>query len=110
VDLPAAVTLTPPQVTATAISSSVVQLAWNSITGAQGYRIYWWNGFRAVYLGSVGAATTSVRIGNLPAGTINQFLVEAYNGSAFADSDWVSATSTSSARKTNAASSLGRLA
>ena len=84
------------------VSSTVAQLSWNSVVGAQGYRIYWWNGFRVIYLGSVGAAATSVRITNLAPGSTSQFLVEAYGGGMVADSTWVSVTTpTSTARSSN---------
>jgi hypothetical protein len=62
------------------------------VTGAQGYRIYLWNGFRVVYLGAVGSSTTSVQITGLIPGSTSQFLVEAFGGGMVADSAWVSVT------------------
>jgi fibronectin type III domain protein len=85
-------TLLAPIVNAVAISTTRARLTWGAITGAQGYRIYWWNGFRAVLLGTVGAGTTSVQITGLKPGSRNQFLVEAYGGGQVADSAWVSVT------------------
>ncbi len=90
VALPAPTTLAAPQVTAVALSTTRALLSWNLVSGAQGYRIYWWNGYRAVLLGTVGAGTKSVQISGLAAGSMNQFLVEAYGGGNVADSTWVS--------------------
>jgi subtilase family serine protease len=90
VALPAPSTLASPQLTAVALSSTRALLSWNLVTGAQGYRIYWWNGYRAVFLGTVGAGTKSVQISGLTPSTTNQFLVEAYGGGSVADSAWVS--------------------
>jgi len=102
--MPQQQTLAPPQVTAVALSATTVQLSWNQVAGASGYRIYWWNGWRAVYLGTVGSSTTSVQISGLSAGRTAQFLVEAYGGGMVADSAWVSVTTPASARSTRAAS------
>jgi len=88
VTMPAKPTLAAPQVTATVISSSSVQLSWGAVAGAQGFNIYWWNGFRAVLIGTVGGSSRSVQVTGLPGG-VNQFVVEAFSGSVVADSAWV---------------------
>jgi fibronectin type III domain protein len=85
-------TLAAPQLTVTAISSTRALLKWTAVSGAEGYRIYRWNGVRAVLLGTVGATATSARVSRLRPGSTNQFLVEAYAGSQVADSSWVSIT------------------
>lgn len=90
VTMPAAQTLTSPQVTATVLSPTSAQLSWGTVSGAQGYRVYWWNGFRAVLLGTFGASTTSVQITGLLRGSTSQFLVEAFGGGMVADSAWIS--------------------
>ena len=95
VTLPAQQKLAAPQVTAVALSSSSVKLSWGSVAGALGYRIYWWNGYQAVYLGTAGASSTSVSITGLASGTTQYFLVEAFNNTAVADSNWVSARTSS---------------
>jgi hypothetical protein len=87
-----------PQVTITALNSSTVALAWGSVSGAQGYRIYWWNGTQAVLLGTVGSSTTSVRVSGLTGGMTARFMVEAFNGSAVADSAWATITTPTRAR------------
>lgn len=92
VTMPASNQLAAPQVTATALSSTSALLSWNSVSGAQGYSVYWWNGSRAVLLGSVGPSTTAVQITGLNPGTTSYFLVEAYNRTQVADSQWVAVT------------------
>ncbi|HLJ09983.1 MAG TPA: fibronectin type III domain-containing protein [Planctomycetaceae bacterium] len=82
--------LTAPQVSAAALSSTTVSLTWNSVAGAQGYRIYWWNGYQSVLLGTVGSSTTAAQISGLSPGMRSYFLVEAFSGSSVADSSWVS--------------------
>jgi hypothetical protein len=102
VTLPTPQQLSAPQVKAVATSNSTVNLSWNAVTGAQGYRVYLWNGWRAVWLGTVDASTTSVDVVGLRPGSRPQFLVEAFNATSWADSAWVSitlpTTSTASAR------------
>jgi hypothetical protein len=84
--------LTPPKVTATAISSTTVVLSWNQVAGTQGYRIYYFNGNRPVLLGTVNAMTTSVQIINLRPNSTARFIVEAFSNTQVADSAVVSVT------------------
>jgi hypothetical protein len=86
---PSATTLTAPQVIGTAASSTSVSLSWNAVTGAQGYRIYWWNGFRAVLIGTVAASTTRVTVVGVLPGSTSQLLVQAFAGNAIANSQWI---------------------
>jgi len=81
--------LTAPPLTGYATSSTTAHLSWNAVTGASGYRLYMWNGYTAVLLGTFNSATTSVNVTNLTPGTISQFLVEAYNTTSVADSNWL---------------------
>jgi hypothetical protein len=90
VTLPGA--LAAPHVAAVATSSTTAVLSWNAVSGAQGYRIYIWNGYQAVLLGTFNSATTSVQVTNLTPGTTAQFVVEAYNNTSVADSSWISVT------------------
>jgi len=92
ITMPAQSSLTAPQLTAATLSPTSAQLSWNAITGAEGYRIYLWNGFRVIYLGTVGAGATSVQITGLRPGSTPQFLVEAFGSGMVADSDWISVT------------------
>jgi hypothetical protein len=87
---PAQTILTAPQVTGVAASPTSVQLSWGAVAGARGYSIYWWNGFRAVLIGTVAANVTSVRLTGVAPGSTSQLLVEAFAGNAFADSAWIS--------------------
>lgn len=99
--------VTVPQLTATAASSTSVVLKWNLESQAQGYRIYWSNGYQSVFLGSVGAATNSVTITGLAPGSGSYFLVEAFNASSYADSAWVPVTTPYFTVSGNAAQDLG---
>ena len=88
-------TLTAPQVTTTVLSSTSALLSWNTVSGAQGYRIYWLNGNQQVLLGTVGSSATGVQIVGLTPGSTAKFMVEAFNGITIADSVWVSVTTPS---------------
>jgi hypothetical protein len=93
VTMPAAAVLAAPtNVTATATSSTTGLLSWTASAGAQGYTIYWQNGNQLVDLGSVGANTTSVSLQGLPAGSTNDFVIVAFNGSRTAASSEVALT------------------
>lgn len=96
--MPSQQQLAVPQVTATALSSTSVQLSWGSVAGAAGFNIYWWNGFQAVLIGTLAGSATSARVTGLAPGTLNQFVVEAFSGSVFADSAWVAAITPYSTR------------
>lgn len=87
--------LAAPQVTATALSTSAISLSWTTSSSATGYRIYYWNGSRAVLLGTVSSSTSSVRVTGLSAATKYQFVVQAYSATDYANSAWVSATTKS---------------
>lgn len=84
--------LTAPTATSTALSATQVSLSWNSVAGAEGYRIFMWDGARSVLLGTVGASTTSVRVSNLTGGSTVSFLIQAYQGVTVADSNWTTVT------------------
>ncbi len=93
VTLPAGSTLAAPQnFTVTAASSTVANLSWSASTGATGYSVYWWNGSQAVDIGNVSAATTSVSVSGLSAGSTEKFYISAYNASSSASTSWVSVT------------------
>ena len=92
--------LTAPVVTATATSSTAGKLSWTASTGATGYEIYYLNGGQAVPLGSVGSSTTSVTISGMAAGTTYEFLVQAYNRTTTANSQWTALTTLGSSTST----------
>lgn len=86
---PAQVTVTAPQVSAHAASSTSVVLSWNAESQATGYNIYWSNGYQVQFLGTVSGSSSSVTITGLRPGSGSYFLVEAFNNTSRADSQWV---------------------
>lgn len=84
--------LTAPNLTASAVSTTVAQLDWNSVSGAQGYNVYWVNGGQNVLLGTVSASATSVQVTGLTPGATASFVVEAFNSTSVADSSVASVT------------------
>jgi hypothetical protein len=84
--------LTAPTVTASAVSTTVAQLSWNAINGAQGYNVYQVISGQNVLLGTVSAATTAVQVTGLTPGATESFVVEAFNSTSVADSSVASVT------------------
>ncbi|HQU47072.1 MAG TPA: hypothetical protein PK867_29985, partial [Pirellulales bacterium] len=84
--------LTAPNVTATAVSSTVAQLSWNAVSGAQGYNIYQVVNGQNMLVNSVSSSATSVDVGGQTPGATESFVVEAYNSTSVADSSVVSVT------------------
>jgi hypothetical protein len=89
VTLPASQFVTAPQLTAVALSTTSVELSWNFEPQATGYNVYWSNGFRTVFLGTVSSSTTSVTVTGLQPGSNSYFLVQAFNNVSHANSQWV---------------------
>lgn len=83
----ASVTLNKPSLAAPVVSIqavggnlSVVQLNWNAVSGAKGYRVYYLNSRgQKVLLSSLDASKLTSKISGLPAHT--SFIVEAFSGS-----------------------------
>ena len=88
-------TVSAPQVTAQALSATSVQLTWNADPAAQGFSVFWSNGYQLIYLGTVSGSTTSVTINGLRPGSHSYFLVEAFNSVSRANSQWVEVTTPS---------------
>jgi subtilase family serine protease len=82
----------PTNVTAKATSTTTGTISWTASTNATGYRIYYWNGFSSVLLGTVSSSTTSVTISGMSPGASYQFSVVAYNSTSTAASNWVTLT------------------
>lgn len=82
----------PQNVTLVALSPTTAQLSWSSVTGAQGYRVFYVHGSQTTLLGSVGATTTSTQISGITPGSTVSFKVEAYNATSVADSAIVTVT------------------
>ena len=87
-----AATLTAPNVTAVATSSTTGTLSWTASAGATGYEIVYWNGRQSVLLGTAGASTTSVTVSGMNPGSTYYFAVIAYNSTTNAASAWASLT------------------
>lgn len=71
-----------------------VTLTWRFATGTRGYRIYGWDGARAVLLGSVGATSNAYTARNLTPGSSYYFYVQSFNPTNTASTDWVTASTT----------------
>ncbi|HEV7221930.1 MAG TPA: fibronectin type III domain-containing protein [Pirellulales bacterium] len=80
--------VTAPQVTAQAASPTSVALSWGAEPQAAGYNIYWSNGYRIVFLGTVDSSTSSLTVTGLHPGSSSFFVVEAFNDVSVADSRW----------------------
>ncbi|HEV3416751.1 MAG TPA: fibronectin type III domain-containing protein [Pirellulales bacterium] len=87
---PAATVTAPTGVHATATSSTVAQVSWNSVAGATGYVVFEWNGFTGVQVASLGSGTTSVSVSGQSPGATEYFYVSAYNATSSASSGWAS--------------------
>ncbi len=81
--------LASPVLVAVPVSSTSAWLGWNAVSGAAGYRIYYWEGAKAVLIGTVSNATTSVLVSGLSRGLSTKLLVESFSGVVYADSNWV---------------------
>jgi subtilase family serine protease len=91
--MPSAAALSAPaNLVASATSATTGSLSWSPSAGATGYLIYYWNGFQAVDVGSVGASRTSVTIQGLTAGSTTYFAVVAYNSTSAVASSWLALT------------------
>lgn len=85
-----AVTTPPAQVTVqgSAISSTEIQITWNDVGNEDGYRVWQWNGSWQV-IATVGRNTTSHIVRGLQASATNYFVVESFNTSGQAFSQYV---------------------
>jgi hypothetical protein len=70
----------------------VVNLAWNAVAQAQGYRVYQVIGTQSILLATLGGSATTYQVTGLTPGSTVSFYVEAYNGTVTADSAPVSTT------------------
>ncbi len=80
-----------PTISATPVSSSQVNLSWNSITGATGYLINEWRSGNLQQIINVAAPSSGYSVTGLFADTTYTFQVESYNASGYAWSNTVSA-------------------
>jgi hypothetical protein len=87
----------PGPLVATAVTSTQLDLSWAAATGADGYRLYSWDGSSWQLFASLGANVTKTPVTGLTAGTTYYFLVEAYNAVGSTDADWIQVTTLASA-------------
>jgi hypothetical protein len=84
--------LSAPTLTASAVSPTVAQLSWTSVSGAQDYRVFEVVNGQNVLLGTVSSSTTAVDVTGLTPGTTDSFEVQAFNSTSAANSSVVSVT------------------
>jgi len=72
-------TLGTPMLTAVATSAGSAQLTWSSVSGADGYIVYYVSGGQWYILGVVDASTTSVQVIGLSPNSTYQFAIGAFN-------------------------------
>jgi hypothetical protein len=78
-----------------------VLLTWTPVSAALGYNVYWSDGFDRYYLGSVAAGVTRTQVVGLSRWSFYEFQVEAYRGTAVADSNWVWVTTSATRHQTS---------
>ena len=83
-------TLTAPVVTGTALSANEIQLNWNRVEGAAGYRIYRVIGDQRISLGTVDGRLTSINIIGIQSGSTSTWVVQAFNANQTSNSNSVS--------------------
>jgi hypothetical protein len=69
----------PRGLTATAVSSSVINLSWNSVSGATGYKVYQGTSSSGTFNLATSTLNTSIVNNELPANTTVYYKVTAYN-------------------------------
>jgi hypothetical protein len=77
------------------VTTSQVNLAWNNAAGALGYRVFGWDGARAVLLGTTTPTVPAFTVSNLSPGITYWFYVQAFNNTNSATTGWISARTTS---------------
>ncbi|MFO0863079.1 MAG: fibronectin type III domain-containing protein [Gemmataceae bacterium] len=85
----------PGPLTATAASSTAVNLSWKDSAGEQGYNLYKWNGSGWSNLISMAANVTSYQVTGLTANTTYYFLVGAVNGAGTTYADYATVKTSS---------------
>ncbi|HZZ77626.1 MAG TPA: fibronectin type III domain-containing protein [Gemmataceae bacterium] len=72
-----------------------VNLAWTNGTGVTGYRIFMWDGTKAVQIGTTTPSVPAFTATGLTPGTTYYFYVQAFNATNSVSTDWVTATTSS---------------
>lgn len=81
-----------PSLSASAASSSLINLTWNDVANEDGYRILRWNGGSWTQIATVGSGSSSFAASGLEGGTSYTFMVVAYNAAGSAESNMATAT------------------
>jgi hypothetical protein len=74
------------------VTQSQVNIGWTNGTGIVGYRIFMWDGAKAVQVGTTTTSVPAFTASGLTAGTTYYFYVQAYNATNVVSTDWISAT------------------
>jgi hypothetical protein len=85
----------PTNVHITGITQTMMTLQWTNATGATGYRIYSWDGARAIQIGTATPDVPAFVVKDLSPGVFYYFYVQAFNNTNAANSDWASAATLS---------------
>lgn len=80
----------PASLTATALSSTQVKLTWTNVVGEFGFRVFRWDGTKAVLVSQLAKDTTTFTVSNLLPTQTNWFTVEAFDNATTARTAWVS--------------------
>lgn len=89
--LPAAPLTRVTGLTATAVSTSEIDLSWTGVAGATGYRIKEWDGMQAQTLASLTPGQHAYAITGLAPATTHFYSVEAFNLTESVPTNWLSA-------------------
>ncbi len=92
ITLTTSTTLSAPILTDSVINSTTIQLNWNTVPGAQGFNLFYSDGFFTYYLTTLSASTTHVQVTGLVPGVTYHFIIQAFKGHSYANSNWVTVT------------------
>jgi hypothetical protein len=73
-----------------ALSPTQIKVSWNDVAGESGYRVYRWDGAKAVVTATVAANIKTFTITNMPPNQVQWFQVESFDFSTTARSIWAS--------------------
>jgi hypothetical protein len=93
-------TLATPVVTGTALSANEIQLNWNRVEGASGYRIYRVIGDQRINVGTVDGRLSSINITGIQSGSTSSWIVQAFNANQTSNSN-IASVSTPVVRRPN---------
>ncbi|MBI3823228.1 MAG: fibronectin type III domain-containing protein [Planctomycetes bacterium] len=77
------------------VTNTQINLAWNAVSSATGYRVYSWDGIRANLVGSTTPSVPAFTVSNLTPGRTYYFYIQAFNTTNSANTAWLTAATTS---------------